>query len=126
MLLLNEEEDARQKALEDIEHICYWGNGMPEIGKGSAMKDHLPLDTSVGAEEGRGVHGSLKTEIGGPGKARRGAAFYGKKHAVVEGMDVPPAVLLHELVTNCLQPPAGTGIIDANSICANYWYSCPP
>jgi hypothetical protein len=41
------------------------------------------------------MHGSLKTEIGGPGKARRGAAFYGKKHAVVEGKDVPPAVLLH-------------------------------
>jgi hypothetical protein len=119
VLLLDQEEDAGEKALEDIEHICYWGDGMPEIGKDGAMKDHLPLDTSVGAEEGRGMHGSLKAEIGGPGKAWRWVAFYGKEHAVVEGKYVPPAILLHELVTDGLQPPAGTGIIDANSVCAN-------
>jgi hypothetical protein len=65
------------------------------------------------------MHGSLKAEIGGPGKARRGAAFYRKKHAVVEGKDVPPAVLLHKLATNRLQPPASAGIIDANSLCTN-------
>jgi len=92
---------------------------MPEIGKDSAMKDHFPLDTPVGVEEGRCMHGSLKAEIGGAGKARRGTAFYGKKHAVVEGKDIPPAVLLHELVTNGLQPPASTGIIDTNSVGAN-------
>jgi hypothetical protein len=52
VLFLDEEEDTGEKALKDVEHICYWGDGMPEIGKDSAMKDHLPLDTSVGAEEG--------------------------------------------------------------------------
>jgi hypothetical protein len=119
MILLDQEEDTSEKALEDIQHISYWGNSMPEIRKDGAMKDHLPLDTSVGAEEGRGVHGSCESEIGGAGKARRGVAFYGEEHAVVEGKYIPPAILLHELVTDRLQPPAGTGIIDANSICTN-------
>ena len=119
VLLFDQEEDTREKALEDVEHVRYWGDGMPEIGKDGAMKDHLPLDTSVGAEEGRGMHGGLKAEIGGPGKAWRWVAFYRKEHAVVEGRHIPPAILLHEVVTNRLQPPAGTGIIDANSVCAN-------
>jgi len=119
VLFLDQEEDTRDKALQEVEHICYWGNGMPEKGKDGAMKDHLPLYASVGAEEGRGMHGSLKAEIRGPGKARGWVAFDGKEHAVVEGQYVPPSVLLHELVTNGLQPPAGTSIVDANSVCTD-------
>jgi len=76
VFLFDQEEDTGEKALEDVEHVRYWGDGMPEKGKDGAMKDHLPLDTSVGAEEGRGMHGSLKAEIGGAGKAWRWAAFY--------------------------------------------------
>jgi hypothetical protein len=76
VLLFDQEEDTCEKALEDVEHVRYWGYGVPEIGKDGAMKDHLPLDTSVGAEEGRGMHGSLKAEIRGPWKAWRWAAFY--------------------------------------------------
>jgi hypothetical protein len=92
---------------------------VPEIGKDCTMEDHLPLDASVGAEEGRGMHGGLKAEIGRPRKALRGVAFDRKEHAVVEGMHVPPSVILYELVTNRLQPPAGLGIIDTNGVCTN-------
>jgi len=49
------------------------------------VKDHLPLNAPIGAEEGRSVHGSLKAEIGGPRKAGRRVAFNGKEHAVIEG-----------------------------------------
>jgi len=72
------------------------------------------------------MHGSLKTEIGRARKAWGRVAFDRKEHAVVEGKQVPPSVMLHELVTNRLQPPAGAGIIDTNSVCTNYWYSGPP
>ena len=65
------------------------------------------------------MHGGLKAEIGRPRKAWRGVTFNGKEHAVVEGKHVPPSVILYELVTNRLQPPAGLGIIDTNSICTN-------
>jgi hypothetical protein len=119
MFLLDQEEDTGEKALQEVEHVRYWGDGVPEIGKDCAMKDHLPLDASVGTEEGRGMHGSLKTEIGRPRKAWRRVAFDRKKHAVVEGKQVPPSVMLHELVTHRLQPPAGAGIIDTNGVCTN-------
>lgn len=119
LFLLNQEEDTGKKALQEVEHVRYWGDGVPEIGKDCAVKDHLPLDASVGAEEGRGMHGGLKAEIRRPRKARRRVAFDGKEHAVVEGKKVPPSVLFHELVTNRLQPSASAGIIDTNSVCTN-------
>jgi len=126
LFFFDQEEDTGKKALQEVEHICYWGDGVPEIGKDCTMEDHLPLDTSVGIEEGRSMHGSLKAEIGRPRKARRGAAFDRKEHAVVEGKHISPSVMLYELVTNRLQPPAGPSIIDTNSVCTNYWNSGPP
>ncbi len=119
LFLFDQEEDTGKQALQEVEHIRYWGDGVPEIGKDGTMEDHLPLDASVGTEEGRSMHGGLKAEIGRPRKARRGMTFDRKEHAVVERKHVPPSVMLYELVTNRLQPPAGAGIIDTNSICAN-------
>jgi len=119
LFLFDQEEDTGKQALQEVEHVRYWGYGVPEKGKDCTMEDHLPLDASVGTKEGRGMHGGLKAEIGRPRKAWRGVTFNGKEHAVVEGKHVPPSVILYELVTNRLQPPAGLGIIDANSVCAN-------
>ena len=119
LFLLDQEEDTGKKTLQEVEHVCYWGDRVPEIGKHCTVKDHLPLNASVGAEEGRGMHGGLKAEIRRPRKARRRVAFDGKEHAVVEGKEVPPSVMLHELVTNRLQPSAGAGIIDTDSVCTN-------
>jgi hypothetical protein len=119
LFLFDQEEDTGKQALQEVEHVRYWGDGVPEIGKNCTMEDHLPLDASVGTEEGRGMHGGLKAEIGRSRKAWRGVTFDRKEHAVVEGKHVSPSVTLYELVTNRLQPPAGFGIIDANSVCAN-------
>lgn len=119
LFLLDQEEDTGKEALQEVEHIRYWGDGVPEIGKDCTMEDHLPLDASVRTEEGRGMHGCLKAEIGRPRKAWRGMTFDRKEHAVVEGNHVPPSVILYELVANRLQPPAGLGIIDTNGVCAN-------
>jgi hypothetical protein len=119
LFLLDQEEDTGEKALQEVKHICYWGDGVPEIGKDCAMKNHLPLDASVGAEEGRSMHGSLKAEIGRPRKAWRRVAFDRKEHAVIEGKQVPPSIMLHELIANRLQPSAGAGIVDTNGVCTN-------
>jgi hypothetical protein len=119
LFLFDQEEDTGKQALQEVEHVRYWGDGVPEIGKDCTMEDHLPLDASVGTEEGRGMHGCLKAEIGRPRKAWRGVTFDRKEHAVVEGNHVPPSVILYELVANRLQPPAGLGIIDTNGVCAN-------
>jgi hypothetical protein len=119
LFLFDQEEDTGKQALQEVEHVRYWGNGVPEIGKDCTMEDHLPLDASVGTEEGRGMHGGLKAEIGRPRKAWRGVTFNRKEHAVVEGKHVPPSVIMYKLVANQLQPPAGLGIIDTNSVCAN-------
>jgi len=65
------------------------------------------------------VPGSLKAEIGGPGETLRRLAFYGKEHAVIKRKHVAPSMLLDELVTDILEPCTGTGIVNANSVCAN-------
>lgn len=126
LFLFDQEEDTGKQALQEVEHVRYWGDGMPEIGKNCTMEDHLPLDASVGTKEGRGMHGGLEAEIRRSRKAWRRVTFDRKEHAVVEGKHVPPSVTLYELVTNRLQPPAGFGIIDANSVCANQWNSSSP
>jgi len=97
-----------------------------QVGEDGTMKNHLPLHTSVGVEERRGVPGSLKSEIGGSREARMRLTFYRKEHALIEGKYVAPSILLDELGTNRLEPTASAGIVKTNIVSANEWNAGPP
>ena len=98
---------------------------MSQVGEDGAMKDHLPLYTSVGIEERRGMSRSLKSEIGGSREGRWRLTFYRKEHTVIERKYVAPSILLDELATDGLEPPASAGIVNANIVSANEWNAGP-
>ncbi len=65
MLLEDERNHSWKETLQQVEDI---GNGRTDLANGLeyvTVEDHLPLDASVGREEGAGMDRELELERGG-------------------------------------------------------------
>ena len=95
---------------------------MAESGECRTVKDHFPLDPTLGREERGGVYRNLDAHGGGAretvGRLERTGAFDGEKHARVWGGDIAPTVLFDEVGLEPEEPAVGTGIGCAEGICA--------
>jgi len=87
------------------------------------MKDHFPLDSTLGRKKGGRVDGDFDAQGGGPretvGGLERTGTFDGKEHARVWWGDIAPTVLVDEVGLEPEEPPVGTGVGGAESVRAS-------
>lgn len=57
---LNDEKETGHKALKEMQHVAHRLHAVTKCWPHGAMKDHLPLDATLGREEGRGVYGEFQ------------------------------------------------------------------
>lgn len=128
-LLLDEDQETGEDALEDMEDVCYGLHGVTHCGESSSVEDHLPLHLALGGEESRRVEG--KHELHGgraghpSGRAEGRSAFNREEHAWI-GILLSPAVVLDELVLETEEPGVGTRVERSKGVCACERYACSP
>jgi len=94
-----------------------------EGGECRTVKYHLPLDSTLGGEERRGVYRDLDAHCGGArqaiGRLERARTFDAEEHTRVGGGHIVPTVLGDEVGLEPEEPTVGTGIGGAESVCAS-------
>ena len=120
ILLPDDDDHAGEQTLEDIEDIAN-RSVVAERGECRAVKDHLPLNSTLGRKERGGVDWNLDAHGGGPRKAigglERAGALDGEEHARVSGDEVVPTVFPDEVGLEPEQPPVGTGVGGTEGVC---------
>jgi len=122
VLLSDDHNHAGEQTLENVEDIANW-SVVAESGECRTVKYHFPLDSSLGREEGGGVYWNLDAHGRGPGQTVGGLewtrAFDAEEHTRVDGGNIAPTVLVDEVGLEPQEPPVGTGVGGAKSICAS-------
>jgi hypothetical protein len=116
----DDDDHASEETLEDVEYIAN-GSVVAESGECRAVKDHLPLDSSLWGKKGGCVYWNFNTHGGGTGETVWGfvrtGAFYGEEHARVRGGDIVPTVIADQVGLESEQPLVSTGVGCAESVC---------
>lgn len=103
-----------------MEEVGDGGDCMAHAREDRTVENHLPLNATVGTEEGRGVHRHLKAHVGrtrdAGGRAVGWTALDGEEHAGVGRVDISPSVLLDELVFESHQPSSRAGVRSAKGL----------
>ena len=101
LFLVDEGDKASEETLDEVKDIADGLDNESLSCEHVAMEDHLPLDASLGGEEGGSVHWELQFQFWAEREATlrapRGRGFDGEKHAGVGRLRFLPAVLLYEL-----------------------------
>ena len=95
---------------------------MAEGGECRTVKDHFPLDSTLGGEERGRVYGNLDAHGGCSGQTvgglERTGTLDGEEHTRVRGGHIAPTVLFDEVGLESEEPAVGTGVGCAEGICA--------
>ena len=119
ILCLDDKQEAGHEALEEMQHVAHRLYAMPKRGPHGAVKDHLPLNTTLGRKEGGGVYGELQLHGRAAWNTTRRTmgwlALDCEQDTVVGGCEFAEAMLTDESLLHGLKMTVGTSIRGAEA-----------